>query len=74
MKGIVHIYHVLRGPQLDDEFVCKSYEEYLEYFKDLRKMGRGTRYLYTQTFFCGGHCNYHYYLREVDENGKQAVS
>lgn len=74
MNGGVHVYHVLHGPQLDDETVCKSYEDYLEYFKGLRKCGRGTRYLYTQTFFCGGHCIYHVYLREVIEHGKQAVS
>lgn len=74
MNGGVNIYHVLRGPQLDDETVCRSYEEYLEYYTGLRKRGKGTRYLYSQYFHCGGHCNYHYYLREVDENVKPAVS
>lgn len=74
MSGGLNIYHVLRGPQLDEETVCRSYEEYLEYCVSLRKRRKGTRYLYTQYFHCGGHVNYHYYLREVVENGKKSVS
>ena len=63
-----NLYHVLRGPQLDEETVCRGYEDYLEYYSGLRKRGKGTRYLYTRYFRRGGICIYHYYLREVVEH------
>lgn len=69
-----NIYHVMRGPQLDEETVCKSYATYLEYFEALRKSGRGTRYLYTKMYRSGRRTYYHYYLREVVEHGKGPVS
>lgn len=69
-----NIYHVLRGPQLDEVTVCKSYAAYLEYFEALRKAGKGTRYCYTQQFRMGRRTLYHFYLREVDEHVKGPVS
>lgn len=63
-----NIYHVMRGPQLDEETVCRSYSEYLVYFEALRKAGKGTRYLHTQMFRTGRRNIYHIYLREVVEH------
>lgn len=63
-----HIYHICRGPQLDDVTVCRSYAEYLSYFEALRKDGKGTRYMYTQMFRFGRRNIYHYYLQEVVEH------
>lgn len=65
-----NIYHICRGPQLDELTVCKSYAEYLSYFEALRKAGKGTRYLHTQMFRTGRRNIYHIYLREVVEHGK----
>lgn len=72
--SLENIYHVMRGPQLDDETVCKSYATYLEYFEALRKSGKGTRYLYTKMYRSGRRTYYHYYLREVVEHGKGPLS
>lgn len=69
-----NIYHICRGPQLDDVTVCRSYAEYLSYFEALRKAGKGTRYLYTQMFRTGRRNIYHFYLREVNEREKTIVS
>ena len=69
-----NIYYIMRGPNLDIVTVCRSYSEYLEYFKALRKAGKGTRYCYTQQFRMSGRTLYHYYLREVDEHVKGPVS
>lgn len=69
-----NIYHICRGPQLDDVTVCRSYADYLSYFEALRKAGKGTRYLYTQMFSTGRRNIYHFYLREVDEHEKTIVS
>lgn len=69
-----NIYHVCRGPHLDDVTVCRSYSEYLVYFEGLRKAGKGTRYMYTQMFRSGKRNIYHYYLREVAEHEKTIVS
>lgn len=63
-----NIYHIMRGPQLDAETVCRSYSEYLVYFEGLRKAGKGTRYMYTQMFRTSRRNIYHYYLREVVEH------
>ena len=65
-----HIYHIMRGPHLDEVTVCRSYSEYLEYFEALRKEGKGTRYCCTQQFRTGRRTIYHYYLREVVEHGR----
>lgn len=69
-----NLYHVLRGPQLDEETVCKSYSAYLEYFEALRKSGKGTRYLYTKMCRSGRRTLYHFYLREVTEHEKTTIS
>lgn len=69
-----NIYHVMRGPQLDEGTVCRSYSEYLVYFEALRKAGKGTRYMYTQMFRSGRRNIYHYYLREVNEHEKTVIS
>ena len=69
-----NIYHVMRGPHLDEGTVCRSYSEYLVYFEALRKAGKGTRYMYTQMFRSGRRNIYHYYLREVNEREKTIVS
>lgn len=63
-----HIYHIMRGPYLDEVTVCRSYAVYLQYFESLRKDGKGTRYMYTQMFRSGRRNIYHYYLREVTEH------
>ena len=69
-----NIYHICRGPQLDEMTVCRSYAEYLSYFEALRKVGKGTRYMYTQMFRFGRRNIYHFYLREVNEHEKTTVS
>lgn len=69
-----NIYHIMRGPHLDEVTVCRSYAEYLEYFEALRKAGKGTRYLYTQFFRSGKRTYYHFFLREVTEHVKTPLS
>lgn len=69
-----NIYHVMRGPQLDERTICRSYSEYLEYFESLRKAGKGIRYMYTQMIRFGRRYIYHFYLREVNEHEKTIVS
>ena len=59
------VYHILSGPDMSEIKVCGSYPEYLAYYMDLKKHGKGTRYVIAE--FDRKVRLYHYYLRVVDE-------
>lgn len=59
------VYHISAGPDLVEIKVCGSYPEYLAYFAELKKEGKGTRY--DATWLDRKNRIYHYYFRVVDE-------
>lgn len=59
------IYHLLAGADMAEVKVCSSYPEYLAYYAELKKQGKGTRYVMSQLDRKAR--VYRYYLRVVDE-------
>lgn len=59
------VYHLFVGADMVEVKVCNSYPEYLAYYAELKKQGKGTRYGAIQLDRKAR--IYHYYLRVVDE-------
>lgn len=59
------VYHLYAGADMVEVKVCNGYSEYLAYYAELKKQGKGTRHWAVQ--FDRKARIYHYYFRVVDE-------